>query len=131
MDRFVQMAEDLCPKSDDGAIIRVVQDLQSKLDWAPTLPDRMTHEQAQAACAAIGFRLPTLYELESLRDHTRFNPATHEAFARETKSDFYWSSTPDASAPAAYAWGVHFYCGPSGIYSVNGRGWVRPVRASQ
>lgn len=131
MDRFTELNSEACPKDGDGAPLRILQDSQLKLDWGPTLPKRMTHRQATEACEKLGMRLPTIEELESLRDRTRYRPATVEAFAGETKSDPYWSSTPDAELPDGYAWGVGFSCGDSGFNGRSYQFWVRPVRASQ
>jgi len=94
--------------------------------------------KAQAAVqdlntAAFGgftdWRLPTREELLSLVDLGRYRPAIDTSKFPDTKSGFYWSSTPDAESPVAYAWGVFFYDGHTVISRSDGGGFVRAVRS--
>ena len=92
----------------------------------------MNFEEAKRACSnfrCAGFddwRLPTRAELETLLDLSRHNPAADPELA--LKSEYYWSSTPVASSPGGYAWGVSFSLGH--VYWANqySTAFVRAVR---
>ncbi len=116
---------------------RIVRDNQTGLMWGPTLAETLTHKKAQQAVAELstgGFtdwRLPTRAELLTLVDDTQFKPAIDTEAFSDTKSDWYWTSTPDASNPDDCAWVVAFGYGHSYFGSRGNRNFVRPVRASQ
>jgi hypothetical protein len=98
---------------------------------------RMTWAEAEKTAAAVGegFRLPTVDELQTLVDRTKYNPALRGAeFFIGPESSYYWTSSPDASDPDC-AWVVHFNDGyvllgyrssPAFVRAVRG-----PVAASQ
>ena len=70
------------------------------------------------------WRLPTIQELLSIVDYTKYNPATN---LEGIKSNWYWSSSssvPDSSL----AWGVDLEDGDSGYSNKKGRGHIRCVR---
>ena len=87
----------------------VVRDDIYKLMWQDdNLPDKMDNYKAEGYCEDLIFagysdwRLPTVNELLSITDDTRYNPAINKAFknvAYETNDkgeknyDQYWSST--------------------------------------
>jgi hypothetical protein len=89
----------------------------AKLEWSGTLCDgeEVTYAKAEAACAALGegWRLPTRQELESILDLSRYNPAIDTARFPDTKSGWYWTSTPCAWS-SDRAWCVGFYGGGVG-----------------
>jgi hypothetical protein len=95
----------------------------------------LNHKDALAACAAyraLGFndwRLPTRAELETLIDLSRFDPAADPELG--LKSAYYWSSTPLASSPGDYAWGVYFSSGHASYYLQDSTAFVRPVRSAR
>jgi len=102
-----------------------VQDLAGRYNWADA-------KKVAAAAGIAGFddwRLPTIEELESLRDRTLYGPAADPALSLQ--SDWYWSSTPVASSPSVYAWLVHFASGGSGYGNQSHEGLVRPVRSAR
>jgi len=112
-------------------------DEKNGLMWAAidVSEKRMNWKDAKEAAASFrsaGFddwRLPTIEELETLRDRSRFNPAADPEL--RLKSDFYWSSSPDASSPADCAWGVSFYGGVAGVSGQDSTAFVRAVRAAR
>jgi len=102
----------------------------------------MTYAEAVRYCDDLNFagfddwRLPTINELLSITDDSRYNPAINKAFknvAYETNDkgekiyDQYWSSTKSADG-SSDAWVVSFRSGTDGWYDVSYRGFVRCVR---
>jgi hypothetical protein len=77
----------------------VVRDDIYKLMWQDdNLPDKMTHYNAASYCEDLIFagysdwRLPTVNELLSITDDSKYDPAINLAF-NNTKLSGYWSST--------------------------------------
>lgn len=112
-----------------------VKDLARGLMWGPTLDGKKTWKEAKQACAEcrlLGFsdwRLPTVEELFLLADRSRKEPAIDTELFPDTKSDWYWTSSPWAGSPASFAWIVYFYYGYA-YYNHRGyRACVRPVRS--
>ena len=102
----------------------------------------MTYDEAVEYCKNLTFadyddwRLPTINELLSITDDTRFEPAINKAFknvAYETSDkggksySFYWSSTKYANGLSG-AWIVSFWNGGDGWDDVSNRCFVRCVR---
>ena len=114
-----------------------VIDPKTGLEWSPTLGDRVNWKTAKKMaqeCRAGGhddWRLPTIEELITLIDFSRFNPATNTDLFPDTKSSWYWSATPDASSPGDCAWGVSFGHGLVSYYDRYGTAFVRAVRGSR
>jgi|SRR6185369_3428710 len=101
------------------------QDLAGRHNWADA-------NKVAAEAGIAGFddwRLPTIEELESLRDRTLYGPAADPALSLQ--SDWYWSSTPDASSPSDFAWYVYFSFGYSDYGGQSGEGLVRSVRSAR
>jgi len=111
-----------------------------ELTWSHTLCDgeRVDFAEAEQAIAALntagasGFsdwRLPTVEELFAQADRSKFNPAVDPEQFPDTRSGFYWSSTPYAVNPAGYAWGVYFNLGGTSFDDRDYYGFVRAVRS--
>lgn len=98
-------------------------------------PDRLNFKDAEAYCKALttaghtDWRLPTIQELLSLVDYTRFDPAIDTDNFPDSKSNWYWSSSPGASSPAGYAWVVAFYHGDADYNNRDNTAFVRAVRS--
>lgn len=106
------------------------------LEWhKASSPDRLNFKDAESYCKALAtgghtdWRLPTIQELLSLVDYTRHDPAIDTTAFPDTQSNFYWSSSPDASAPADYAWLVNFHYGGSDCLHRDCYAFVRAVRS--
>ncbi len=106
------------------------------LMWQKETPEKKTWKQALAYCEGLtlgghtSWRLPTIKELFSLADYSRYNPAINTTYFPNTVSSYYWSSTTDANG-TDYAWGVHF---DNGYDFPNTKGsslYVRAVRGGQ
>ncbi len=84
------------------------------LEWSGTLlgGKAVNYEAASAAVEALGegWRLPTRFELESLLDLSRHDPAIDTEKYPDTKSTWYWTSSKCAWNEAA-VWVVAFYLG--------------------
>lgn len=102
----------------------------------------MTYDEAVKYCYDLNFagfddwRLPTINELLSITDDTRFEPAINKAFKNvayktndkgEKNYGWYWSSTKSAD-DSSNAWVVGFWDGGSFWNDVSFRGFVRCVR---
>ncbi|MBI5504083.1 MAG: DUF1566 domain-containing protein [Deltaproteobacteria bacterium] len=86
------------------------------------------------------WRVPNVFELESLRNMGAFNPSTYAAFNTGcvttctvltcscTRSLYYWSSSTSQEVPAR-VWYVHFYDGVTSSLSKTSTYGVRAVRA--
>jgi hypothetical protein len=72
------------------------------------------------------WRLPSIKELESIADYSRYPNAYKKGFKNFTSSD-YWSATPLAS-DSEYAWGVYFKYGYSSYGNKTHKGYVRCAR---
>ena len=106
----------------------------SELEWSETLLDgeSVTYEKAEKAVKKLGegWRLPTRFELESILDLSRHEPAIDTKKFPDTKSAYYWTSTPCAWNDTA-VWVVYFYDGLLHDYRRSYGACVRAVRSSQ
>ena len=75
------------------------------------------------------WRLPSIKELQSIVDITKYNPAIKSGFKNVT-SNFYWSSSPFVSDSFG-AWIVDFSSGNTDSYNKSGKTYVRCVRGRQ
>ncbi len=105
----------------------------SDLEWSPTICDGkcVDYAAAEKAAAALGegWRLPTRWELESILDLTRHDTAVDTTRFPDTKSAYYWTSTPCAWNTSD-VWVVGFGNGYVYGYHRSGGACVRAVRSS-
>nr|WP_314390399.1 DUF1566 domain-containing protein [uncultured Campylobacter sp.] len=126
--------------------LNIVKDDIYKLMWQDDRPiGKMTHSEALRYCDDLKFagygdwRLPTINELLSITDDTRFNPAINKAFKSIAYLDlendkgekiiygWYWSSTKSADS-SSYAQLVDFLDGSGSWSDVSDHILVRCVR---
>ena len=135
--RFEKLGADGAPANDPVEIM-TARDVTTGLEWTvDNIGSKgMTWDAAKKACAALtigghnDWRLPTVEELFALADRSRFKPAIDVDVFPTTKSDWYWSSSPVASAPEDYAWLVLFHYGDSYYHLQYYTAFVRAVRSS-
>ena len=116
--------------------LEVVKDDIYKLMWQDgnLLPSRIYHDEAVHYCENLNFagfddwRLPTVNELLSITDDTRFKTAINLAFKNaELYSNSCWSSTKKAGNPSD-VWCVSFNDGMELQCGVSNKFFVRCVR---
>jgi hypothetical protein len=107
-------------------------DSKTGLEWQRESPGEMTWDQAKSYAQSLqlagkgGWRLPSLAELESLLDRSRYRPVVREEVPfRDTRS--YWSSTTFQEETGA-AWIVMFEGAYVLSYYKSNRYHVRCVR---
>ena len=89
---------------------------------------------AKNYCQSLNFAsyndwyLPSIKEMETLIDTTKYNPAIKDGFINVASSN-YWSSSPPVVSGYS-AWNVNFKNGGS-YYNNTGKLYVRCVRAGQ
>lgn len=115
-----------------------VQDAKTGLTWMaePVAKGKdLTHAEAMKACGAVDlfghadWRAPTIEELLSIVDYTRYDPAVDSEYFKGPYG-WTWSSTP-AKAPAGFAWLVYLNFGLSNRGPMDLRFRVRAVRSGQ
>lgn len=93
-------------------------------------PTKLRYDDAIALAEQTpGWRLPQVYELVSLVDYSRYDPAIDLKAFPTTPAYYYWTATIVAEHPT-YAWDVNF---DSGDVTQSGRvqeSYVRLVKAS-
>ena len=93
-----------------------------------------TPAEATAYCdglqlgGASTWRLPSLAELVSLIDVTRYDPAVDPIAFADTPAEFFWTSSPYVGPPADYTWRVSFQVGTSSVAANTQAARVRCVR---
>jgi hypothetical protein len=76
------------------------------------------------------WRLPNVEELRSIVAHDRYSPAINSNIFPNTKSNYYWSSSP-AAADSSDAWRVNFGYGNDDNYYRFTDNLLRLVRSGQ
>ncbi len=120
-------SSDYCTNNGDGT----VTDISTGLTWQQAASSSMTWEQALSYCENLSldnymdWRLPTIKELQSLRDFRRDNPSIYNTYFPNTSTYYnYWSSTSSA-INTLNAWDMAF----GGRDSTNDKSGKHEVRA--
>ena len=116
----------------------IVYDPATKLQWQDNSDAKSTQRDwdgAKSYCRSLNFagysdwRLPTIKELETIADYSRYPDAYKKGFKNFTSS-YYWSSSPNVSGSSS-AWSVYFEYGDSDSYDKTDKYYVRCARAGQ
>jgi hypothetical protein len=116
-----------------------VTDTTTGLMWQKeTAPGTYTWQQALEYAESLIFplngysdwRLPNINELQTLLDHSNFNPAIYPIFKPHTVSSDYCSSTSNIRH-SHFASSVDFYYGYVGDFAKPSICYVRAVRAGK
>jgi hypothetical protein len=119
-----------------GTAYGSVYDTKTKLTWQQTVSSTTyTWADAQAHCAGVGaslggmgWRLPTLKELQTLVDYSQATGAMIDPTAfPSAPSSVFWSGSSVAGSPSL-AWLVSFYGGYSNSFGITYAFDVRCVR---
>jgi len=93
---------------------KIVHDSKTELYWQSNpSSSKFTWDKAQNYCNDLSYggyndwRLPNLYELKSLVDYSKYNPAIATTIINIKIDDYYWSSSKDIS-DSSRAWFVNF-----------------------
>lgn len=88
-------------------------DPKTELEWQmEKYSDTLTWSEALKYANSLGngWRLPTIEELGTLLDRSKYNPAARKEIPFKD-SLFYWSSTDYADDTTNYVWSVNFHDG--------------------
>ena len=136
MTHFVKIAANGKPAKANAKRHAAAIDTRTGLMWsAADACAPATLSAATEACEKLqlaGFtdwRLPTFEELVLLADRSRYNPAIDTDAFPTCKGGWYRTSTPAASSPSGFAWGVYFLNGSAYCGHQNSPGRVRAVRS--
>ena len=104
-------------------------DSKTGYEWSLRSYRVMSWEEALGLCVNLegSWGLPSIEELLSLVDYTKFNPATE---LPGMLSSHYWSSTTYANN-TDYAWYVYMYTGYVDTYVKTDTYYVWPVRGGR
>ncbi len=116
----------------------VVLDSTTKLLWQDSVDNRelsITYKEAQEYCQKLviaeyhDFRIPTLYELQTIIDYKKYKPAIINGF-NYAPSETFWSSTPYAN-DKEYVWSINFKKGDRNIRAKHYDRYIRCVQKVQ
>ena len=104
----------------------MIYDAKTELSWeANPSSQLMNWEDAKKHCEDLELRLPNLYELKSLVDYKKYNPALRTSLIHIKTDDYYWSSSPYlGKKDSSSAWRVSFKDGNDGWNGKTDTGYV-------
>ncbi|MGK5093335.1 DUF1566 domain-containing protein [Deltaproteobacteria bacterium TL4] len=110
-----------------------VQNRSTGLTWQKVEGGSMTWESALSYCEGLtldglsDWRLPSVKELQSLVDYSRYNPSINTTYFPKASS-LYWSSSTEVQ-DTILAWSVSFFDGQVDVYyKLHSKNSVRCVR---
>ena len=113
----------------DSSTGLIWQDNRDAKTIGKTWKDAREYCQNLSLAGYSDWRLPTIKELQSIVDISKYDPAIKNGF-KNIASDDYWSSS-EYAGDTSVAWFVYFYFGSTGWYNKSGKYFVRCVRGRQ
>jgi hypothetical protein len=116
----------------------IVFHAKTGLSWQDNrsaMSEKLTYDEAERFCASLksgnhnNWRIPTLNELSSIVDYTKYDPAILDGFS-SGGSVYYWSSTP-YKGDSDKVWGINFKSGATDANSKNYTRHIRCVRVNK
>ncbi|MDQ2646693.1 MAG: DUF1566 domain-containing protein [Myxococcota bacterium] len=105
-----------------------VRDTLTGLVWQqPYAGENLDFAAAEGHCAALGARVPSMKELQTLVDRMQVRPSIDGEFFPDTASEAFWTSSRVAGNPEL-AWSVSFELGRSDQTAIGSEFYVRCVR---
>jgi hypothetical protein len=104
-----------------------VTDHFTRLTWQPLSFEKRDFAGAAAYCIELGYRAPSMKELQTLVDRRRVRPSIDEEAFPETPFEPFWTSSAVYDDPDL-GWTVSFELGRSEAESVDVEHYVRCVR---
>ncbi len=105
-----------------------VRDTLTGLVWqAPYAEEKLDFAAAGRHCAALGARVPSMKELQTLVNRMQVRPSIDGEFFPDTASEAFWTSSLVADNPEL-AWSVSFELGRSDQTAIGSEFYVRCVR---
>ena len=88
----------------------MIYDSKTELSWQKKpSTKKMQWQEAKNYCEDLELRLPNLYELKSLVDYGKYNPAIRTSLIDIQTDDWYWSSSIyKRKSDSSSAWVVDF-----------------------
>jgi len=105
----------------------MVYDSKTELSWERNPSSKkMNWQEAVQHCKSLELRLPNLYELKSLVDYAKYDPAIRTDLIDIKTDDYYWTSSEDVnpSNKKKSAWLVHFNNGNDRWYNKTDTNYV-------
>jgi hypothetical protein len=126
--RCVREPEPQAPTRHYEVVAGTIRDTLTGLLWRERhASEKYDFAGASSHCATLGFRVPSMKELQTLVDRTRVRPSIDARFFPDTPSEPFWSSSLVADNPEL-AWSVSFELGRSEQTAVGSEFYVRCVR---
>ncbi len=114
---------------------QTIYDKSTSLLWQDSKANAklsMTYRKAQDYCSKLvidknsDFRLPTMYELQTIIDYKNYDPAIVKGF-EHVSNEAYWSSTPFADDDRV-VWLIHFRKGERYVKDMHYDRYIRCVQ---
>ncbi len=139
MTHLIKLDENFNPLPRDAAEWPAVLDTRTQIIWPARYPfpgrrHQWSEGHAAAAsltlCGKTDWHFSTVEEGFTFPDRTRFNPAIDREFFPDYPIDWYWTSTPVASARSVLAWLVGLDDGDSYRYYQDDEGLLLVCRSA-
>ena len=118
----------------DGTVTDDIKGLmwQQEDDNAPrTWESAISYCESQSLANYTDWRMPTLKELRSIVEKSKFSPAIDSAFFPNTNSSAYWTSKTAPAVIKTLKWNVDFFGGDDTYTDMSVFNYIRCVRGGE